>query len=189
MDSDTSVFGFELVQRSRAWCVQFGLAHDWLESLLKEDTDWAFCIKIASIAEDTVREALESLVQPSALANLAVKQATKDRIELVVKLGFIDQPAANGLRAIAAVRNGYAHTVRNVTKPLSFLLDRSTNEGKSRFDQLADSYRPSPGDTPVERGWIVENQPRVAMWLALLTVMSQLYVLMAQHSRPSDTAC
>ncbi len=183
MDGEDREVGVDLVQRSRAWCVQFELPNDWLENLLKEDTDWAFCIKIASIAEDTVRTAFDLLVQPTAFAKLAMKQAPTERIELALKLGFIDEPAAKGLRAIAAVRNSYAHSVRNVTKPLGYFFDRNTNEGKARFDLLAASYVPSPGDTPNGRQWIVEDRPRVGMWLALLSAMSQLYSRIADQQR------
>jgi hypothetical protein len=175
MENNERALGWELIRRSRAWCVEFGLPKEWLESLLKESTDWEFSIKLASIAEDAVKEALAKHIRPEPLAQIAIKQTAKDRIELLLKLNLIEKSEANGLRAIAAIRNGYAHTVRNISQPINTFLNRDSDAGRALFNQLADSYQPSPGDTPVEKGWYAANQPRLALWMALLCALSKLY--------------
>jgi hypothetical protein len=177
-----SDLGWERIRRSRVWCRNFGLPDEWLEQLLHEPTDWAFCIKLAAIAEDAVREALETHIQPNPLAKLATKQPTKDRIDLLVKLNLVENHEADGLRAIAAIRNGYAHSVRNVLQPIAQYLNRDTKDGRTRFDQLANSYEPSPGDTPVSKGWLAESHPRTALWMALVVALSRLYSVRVEAS-------
>ena len=175
MGYDHPAVGWELIRRSRVWCREFGLPDDWLEELLKERDDWAFCIKLAAIAEDAVKEALTKHVQPPALAQIATKQPPTARIELLLKLNLVEANEADGLRAIAAVRNGYAHSVRNLRQSISGFLDRESKEGNARFNQLANAYRPAPNDTPAENGWLAANQPRMALWLALVVVLARLY--------------
>ena len=177
---DTS-HGVEIVRRARIWCESLGLRSSWLFDLNDESSDWSFCVKLAAIAEDAVIETLQNTITPPELASIVTKRPQKERINLIQTLTLLNQNEADGLRAIAMVRNGYAHGVSGIERSVGQFLDRTDKAGLGRFNLLKNAYVPAAGDTPMPDGWLVENHPRTALWAALVSALSALYLARREH--------
>jgi hypothetical protein len=92
-----------------------GLKPGFLRTLMRDGDDWAFVIKLHAFAEAVLTDLLTLAVGREELrglfASLPMADQKRGKIALAVKLGTLDEGRAAFFRALARVRNHFAHDV------------------------------------------------------------------------------
>lgn len=91
-----------------------GLAAGFVKELVDEKDDWAFIIKLAVIVEATLGKVINAFLQ-NPLIEKHVRVIPMDgrtgKIQLARDLGIIGPKSTSRLRAIAEIRNDFAHNL------------------------------------------------------------------------------
>lgn len=117
-----------------------GLAEGFVRELIDEKDDWAFIIKVAVIVEATLGKVINAYLQ-NPLIEKHIRVIPMDgrtgKIQLARDLGIIGPKSVARLRAIAEIRNDFAHSLGVVQLSIDGYLERlSSADVSSLWERL-----------------------------------------------------
>lgn len=143
-----------------------GLSPVFMDDLRHESSDWAFVVKLAVVVEAALTQSISSGFDSPALKAHLMRLPMDGRagkIQLSQDMGITGKKGAGRLRAIASIRNAYAHDVSVIDVPLKSYIDAlSKAESKALgasllgVDWLQKKFSASdfPGDSARSVIWV-----------------------------------
>jgi hypothetical protein len=154
-----------LFSEAKKFCRKVGLPPDLISTIAKQDSDWAFIIKIDALLEtaskEVIREALRLQVlnrvfQNDTLADFVDSLPINGRISIVTLLNAMHCPTEDigFIEATRRVRNAYTHNIKLVDVALIDLIKQRGDKSEllkklssiATFDKakLIESYEKDP---------------------------------------------
>lgn len=135
-----------------------GLTEGFVRELIDEKDDWAFIIKVAVIVEATLGKVINAFLQ-NPLIERHIRVLPMDgrtgKIQLARDLGIIGPKSMARLRAIAEIRNDFAHSLGVVQLSMEGYLSRLSSADASalweKFFALDGAENASPVDKQNEK--------------------------------------
>lgn len=202
-ESETADFRAEILEAVHSHSHAFlplenllGLTEGFVRELIDEKDDWAFIIKVAVIVEATLGKVINAFLQnPLIEKHIRVLPmgGRTGKIQLARDLGIIGPKSMARLRAIAEIRNDFAHSLGVVQLSIEGYLSRLPSADASalweRFFALDGAEKSSPVVKPKETVETDETDARngklliySCAWLAL----SELAVAYRRISNDSN---
>ncbi len=98
--------------------MRLGLPTGYIERLYQEPDDWSFIIKLAVLTEAAVTRAIVLHLKSDQLYDHVAGISNYQRLELALKLEILEKGDVEILSVLAAVRNSFAHNVKNLERTL-----------------------------------------------------------------------
>jgi hypothetical protein len=110
-------------------------------SLRKEESDWAFIVKLHALFEAAITYLLvhyfgEDKIE-SILSRLQMSDMKVGKMAFVNKLGLLDNEDISFIRLLSEIRNEYTHVIRNINVPLIDIIKKLP---KYRLEIIAKRY-------------------------------------------------
>ena len=101
---------------------ELSISAGFFVSLRKEQSDWAFVVKLHALFEAAITYLLvhyfgEENIE-SIFANLQMSDMKVGKIAFVNKLGLLDKEDISFIRLLSEIRNEYTHMIKNINAPL-----------------------------------------------------------------------
>jgi hypothetical protein len=152
---------------------RIGIPKGTMGPLLREESDWAFIVKLAVILEASLIEVLVAhLGNESMRTHIRglQMQGRTGRIPLAVSVGALSEEDAATMAAIADVRNSFAHSTQNIGGSLSaFAKGLSLHEKQQLFKKLfgtSDEAAKNALDPMQSKSDWLPDSMRFVLWLA-----------------------
>jgi hypothetical protein len=172
-----------------------GLPEGFLSELVSE-SDWTFVIKIESFLEallsHILTEVLEKPALQEAFSHLDMGNKKAGKIALTYKLKLISKGDRNFLDALIELRNQFAHNIIYVNYTLKDYFDHlQASQANYFFKKLVMYFAyiipkeyintPELQDALVEVEHLGKTQPKIAIWLSVMTFTKELYERKETH--------
>jgi len=141
-------------------------------SLRKEQSDWAFIVKLHALFEAAIthllvhyfgEEQLESI-----FTNLQMSDMKVGKIAFINKLKLLESEDISFIRVLSEIRNQYTHMIRNINMPLTDIINRLP---KDRLQIIARK----PAFVDDKESLKVKNNPRIYIFTTALSILPKIY--------------
>jgi len=169
--------------RMATFAKRAGLPGDWYNAIRTESPDdWTFTVKTAAAIEDAVGQLIVSTISPAPLAEFVLRRPHVERIRLLEQMGVISHGFCAGLRAIAKLRNAYAHKIGYATLTLDQMLAMRTNDQREILDGIVRGIYGQTEDLPAEAHLVLKVGLKTAVWLVMMNFLASSYSHLPEES-------
>jgi hypothetical protein len=99
---------------------RLGLPNCYITSDLREEpNDWTFIVKLAVLVEAAVTKVVVANLGREEMYDHVSRLANAQRLDLALTLGVLEKSDVRTLKAVAEVRNAFAHKVENLKHDLA----------------------------------------------------------------------
>jgi hypothetical protein len=161
---------------------ELGMPTDWFRSLLKEESDWSFVIKLHALLEAALVHVINAKLSRPELRELVERLSMGGRVSKTAfgkALKVLEPKHERFIEALSSIRNDCIHDVRNVAFKFAGYVEGLEPKKQQRLlstfgDFLVDEI--PLGDKKIPRDDFVRRGTRAAFWLAATLVLAELYL-------------